>query len=335
VPSVTTGLVAVPNIPHLNAEPAAFGGNLKLILPPILGLLLLMPQAVFAQTDTNALPWWGWAFLLFLTSFLIGIFGVLAGIGGGVLFVPLVSSFFPFHIDFVRGAGLFIALSSALAAAPGLLKANLASIKLAFPAGLIASAFSLVGAMLGLWLSALNPGYIHGSLGLLIMIIVGIMFFSKRTDYPAVNPNDKWAAFFNIGGTYIEGTTGKQIQWTVHRTLPGLFSFSLVGLLAGMFGMGAGWANVPVLNLIMGAPVKVAVATSGFILSITDSAAWFYLNKGAVLPLVVVPSMVGIILGSRIGAKLLPKVEPGLIRMILMVVLLLAGLRSFVKAFGI
>ena len=46
---------------------------------------------------------------------------------------------FPFNIDFVRGAGLLVALAGALAAGPGLLKRNLASLRLAFPVAIIAS----------------------------------------------------------------------------------------------------------------------------------------------------------------------------------------------------
>ena len=34
---------------------------------------------------------------------MLGVLAVMAGVGGGVLYVPLVSGFFPFHIDFVRG----------------------------------------------------------------------------------------------------------------------------------------------------------------------------------------------------------------------------------------
>jgi uncharacterized membrane protein YfcA len=86
----------------------------------------------------------------------------------------------------------------------------------------------------------------------------------------------------------------------------------------------------------MGAPVKVAVATSGLALSVTDStAAWIYLNKGAVLPMITVPSIVGIMIGARIGSKLLPIVKPALIRKIVIAVLFLAGVRSLMKAFGI
>ena len=41
----------------------------------------------------------------------LGVVAVPAGIGGGTLFVPIVGSFFPFHLDFVRGAGLLVALA--------------------------------------------------------------------------------------------------------------------------------------------------------------------------------------------------------------------------------
>ncbi|MBT4201401.1 MAG: sulfite exporter TauE/SafE family protein, partial [Desulfobacula sp.] len=51
-------------------------------------------------------PWWFWPLVLFFFCFVLGILAVMAGVGGGVLYVPLVSGFFPFHIDFVRGVGL-------------------------------------------------------------------------------------------------------------------------------------------------------------------------------------------------------------------------------------
>jgi uncharacterized membrane protein YfcA len=45
---------------------------------------------------------------------------------------------------------------------------------------------------------------------------------------------------------------------------PGLVLFLGIGVLAGMFGIGAGWANVPALNLLMGAPLKVSAGTSAW-----------------------------------------------------------------------
>ncbi|HHZ77403.1 MAG TPA: sulfite exporter TauE/SafE family protein [Candidatus Lambdaproteobacteria bacterium] len=298
---------------------------------------LLSPSILLAgSTAEFDMPWWGWPTILFFTTFFIGVFGVMAGIGGGVLFVPLASSFFPFHIDFVRGTGLFIALGSSLAAAPHLLEKNLASLKLALPSALVASTFAIVGAFLGLWLSALNPAYIQGSLGVTIIVIVFIMLFAKNSEHPDVTHGNYLTELFQINGIYTEETTGKEVRWTVHKTTRGMLGFVIVGLLAGIFGLGAGWANVAILNLIMGAPVKIAVATSSFALSITDStAAWIYMNKGAVLPILTVPSMVGIMLGAKIGSKLLPKVKPSVIRNMVIGVLFFAGVRSLMKAFGI
>ena len=298
---------------------------------------LLSPSILLAgSTAEFDMPWWGWPTILFFTTFFIGVFGVMAGIGGGVLFVPLASSFFPFHIDFVRGTGLFIALGSSLAAAPHLLEKNLASLKLALPSALVASTFAIVGAFLGLWLSALNPAYIQGSLGVTIIVIVFIMLFAKNSEHPDVTHGNYLTELFQINGIYTEETTGKEVRWTVHKTTRGMLGFVIVGLLAGIFGLGAGWANVAILNLIMGAPVKIAVATSSFALSITDStAAWIYMNKGAVLPILTVPSMVGIMLGAKIGSKLLPKVKPTVIRNMVIGVLFFAGVRSLMKAFGI
>jgi len=107
-------------------------------------------------------------------------------------------------------------------------------------------------------------------------------------------------------------------------------------VMAGMFGLGAGLANVPVLNLMMGAPLKVSVATSKFLLSVTDtSAAWIYVNNGAVIPMIVVPSIIGIMLGSMVGVRILTKVKPASVRYIVIVMLLFAGSRALLKGLGI
>ncbi len=86
----------------------------------------------------------------------------------------------------------------------------------------------------------------------------------------------------------------------------------------------------------MGAPLKLAVGSSGLLLSVVDtSAAWIYLNRGAVLPIVVAPSIIGVMLGAKVGARLLRRARPVLVRRIVIALLLLAGGRALLKAFGV
>ncbi len=290
-------------------------------------------QMAQATGNTSGLPWWAWPAILVVFCFVLGIIAVLAGVGGGVLFVPLVSGFFPFHLDFVRGAGLLVALAGALAAGPGLLKRNLASLRLALPVALIASSCAIVGAFLGL---ALPANVIQICLGGTIMFIAILLLTSKNTARPVVTKQDALGLALGIQGAYIEPATGEVVEWKTHRTLPGLLLFIIIGIMAGMFGLGAGWANVPVLNLLMGAPLKVAVGTSKFLLSITDtSAAWVYLNQGCVIPLMAIPSIVGLMAGSFVGVRLLAKAKPAFIRYMVIGVLLFSGGKALLKGLGI
>ncbi|MEJ2223888.1 MAG: sulfite exporter TauE/SafE family protein [Syntrophobacterales bacterium] len=283
--------------------------------------------------QASSLPWWAWVLILFVLTFVLGIVAVLGGVGGGVLFVPIVSGFFPFHLDFVRCAGLLVALSGALSAGPGLLRAGMADLRLALPTALIASTASIIGALMGL---ALPTYIIQISLGVTILGIVAIMILAKKSEYPEVREMDGLAQMLGIHGIYTDISTREEVHWKVHRTPLSLGFFVIIGIMAGMFGLGAGWANVPVLNLLMGAPLKVSVATSKFLLSITDtSAAWIYINSGAMLPLIVVPSLIGIMLGSWVGVPILARTKPAIIRYIVIILLLFAGLRAFLKGLGI
>ena len=288
--------------------------------------------AVANSAGSSTLPWWVWPLALFVATFLIGIVSSLAGIGGSTLFVPIVSSFFPFNFDFIRGTGLFVALACSLSAGPKLLKANMASLRLVIPLALLASSSSILGAYIGL---SMPQGILKILLGVLIVAIALVFVFSKNSEIPKVGRPDSLARYFNIGGTYYESSSGKDIPWTVWRFPQGLILFCLIGIIAGMFGIGAGWANVPVLNLLLGTPLKIAVGTSMSLLAITDtSAAWIYLNQGAVLAIITIPSVLGIMVGSRVGVKILNVTKPKSIRYIVILMLLFAGIKSLLDGLG-
>jgi uncharacterized membrane protein YfcA len=306
-----------------------------LVVVALVAMVLASEPAIAesAAPTASALPLWAWVLLLFVVTFLLGVVAVVAGVGGGVLFVPIVSSLFPFHLDFVRGTGLLIALAGALAAGPTLLRGGMANLQLAMPPALTASAAAIVGAMIGL---ILPDRIVQLALGTTILGVVGLMAIARKSDNPEVPTADALSATLRMHGVYHDPFSGRDIEWKVHRTPQGLALFVLIGVLGGMFGIGAGWANVPALNLVMGVPLKVSIGTSSVILSIANSAAaWVYLNHGAMLAIIAVPSMLGMMLGSTIGVGLLSRTNVAVIRKVVIVLLLLAGVRALLKGLGV
>src|SRR5262247_448982 len=124
----------------------------RALLLAIFALATIAPATVWAA-EASAAPWWVWPIALFTVTFLLGIVAVLAGVGGGVLFVPIVGGFFPFHLDFVRGAGL--------------------------PLALFGSTTAIFGALAGL---ALPTAVVEIALGMLILVIAAVMWRARNAD---------------------------------------------------------------------------------------------------------------------------------------------------------
>jgi len=282
--------------------------------------------------DTAALAWWIWPIALFFTCFALGVIAVIAGVGGGVLFVPIVGSFFPFHLDFVRGAGVLLALAAAMAAAPRLLRDGLASLRLAIPVSLAGSIFSILGALASF---AVPARALETALGALILLIAALMTFSPAAAGSA-SASDRLAVALGLRGAYVEPATGEYTPWQANRTLAGIFAFAAIGFVGGLFGLGAGWANVPAFNLLMGVPLKLAAGTSGIVISVVNApAAWVYFLEGAMLPVIAAPSLLGVMLGARAGARLFRAMPAARVRLVVIVLLLFAGGRVLLKGLAL
>ena len=185
----------------------------------LLAAVLLAAPACAAgsvPTGPEVSPWWVCPLILFAVTFVIGVLAVLSGVGGGVLYVPMVSSFFPIHLDFVRAAGLFVALSAALSAGPGLLRANLASLRLALPIGLITSLCAILGAVIGL---SLPTRIVQIGLGATILGICGVMLAARKSEFPLVPRADKLSHAL-AESTAFTGNKAAVALWTGKSTAP-------------------------------------------------------------------------------------------------------------------
>jgi uncharacterized membrane protein YfcA len=82
----------------------------------------------------------------------------------------------------------------------------------------------------------------------------------------------------------------------------------------------------------MGLPIKVSTTTSNFMIGVTAAAsAGVYLRRGYVDPALSMPVMLGVLAGSFIGARLLPKAKSQTLRRLFGSVMLLVALEMIYK----
>ena len=74
-------------------------------------------------------------------------------------------------------------------------------------------------------------------------------------------------------------------------------------------------------------PFKVATTTSNFMIGVTAAAsAGVYLNRGYIDPGLAMPVMLGVLVGSLAGARLLPRLQSRLLRLLFIMVIALLGI---------
>jgi hypothetical protein len=272
---------------------------------------------------------------VFFFSLVIGIIAPVSGVGGGVIFVPLLTAFSPLNVDYIRGAGVMVALASAMTSSPTAMRRGFTNLKLVLPLVAVSNITAFIGGNLGLYVSREFPEgkfYITLALGILLALILAVMIFTERIEFPEPKDPDPICKLFSMEGRCYEPSLDSEITYRASNTPVALIFFAGVGLVAGMFGLGAGWANVPVLNLVMLLPIRVAVATSMLIILLNTSiAAWVYMSKDAVLPAIAIPAILGMTLGSKIGAELTLRVKPRTIRGAVMLIMLIASATNIYK----
>ena len=291
-----------------------------------LALVAALPAGAWAAGAVGGAdaPVWLWPLGLFVFCLGLGVVAVVAGLGGGILYVPLVSAFFPVHLDFVRGAGLFVGLSSALGSGPELLRRDLASLRLAVPFALCSALGGVLGARGGL---AAPRDVVETLLGVTVLAVAILMARGGLRE--RCLEGGPVALALGMVGSYEDLSAGQQVAWEARHARYGLPIAFVIGLLGGLFGVGGGWAVVPTFSLLMGVPLKVAAATSGLEISLGNlGALTVYLRQGSILPSVVVPSVLGLMIGSALGARLLQRANAPLVRRVMVVVLMAAGARS-------
>jgi uncharacterized membrane protein YfcA len=124
-----------------------------------------------------------------------------------------------------------------------------------------------------------------------------------------------------LGGRLQEGEA--VYAYRVRRLPIGIFASLVAGAVSGLLGLGGGIVKVPILNTFCGVPIRVATATSAFMIGVTASASVFiyYFRGDLSLPLTAAVA-VGALPASLLGARLSHRVEARSLKLLMTIVLL-------------
>ncbi len=269
----------------------------------------------------------------FLFSTLIAIVAVVAGIGGGVLFTPVMLAFTSIDTLLIRATGLVVAMFSGLISTGPFMRQGLSEVKIVFycsipiVVGATAGAFSAIkmAAVMG----AAGDAIVRLALGgILVFIATMFILGGSKTEYPQPKKIDPLSKKLGLRSAYWEDSLGKVVEYQATHSVLGFLLFFVVGFTGGFFGLGGGWAVVPVLNLVMAVPLKVSAACSGVLLAMGNAAAiWPYIMTGALIAVMAIPWMLGQVVGGILGAYILVAVKAGFVRNILIVILFLTSFK--------
>lgn len=158
--------------------------------------------------------------------------------------------------------------------------------------GAIFGVLGVLGSFLGARLAVGIPSeWLLSAFALLMLFVAAMMWRRQRRTKPAEPAPSEGAV----------------------RPLRLVLAATGVGLLTGLFGVGGGFAVVPALVLVLGLSMPVAVGTSLLVIALNSATALaFRLGNGVELDWAVIGgftvfAVVGSLLGSRITARLSPR----------------------------
>jgi uncharacterized membrane protein YfcA len=237
--------------------------------------------------------------LALLAALGAGVFGSLAGVGGGIIVVPLLSVGLGVPLHNAIAVSLLGVIAVSTTASANYLAAGIVSRRI----GLTLLVATTLGGICGGFVAGLVDARVLAALFGVVLIGVALQMLVARE--PVEPDTVEGLGPLEFDATYVEPRTGDEVAYRVRNLGLGSLVSVFAGIVSGLLGVGGGIINVPTMNSLMGVPIRVATTTSTYMLGATAVAsAVLYFSRGEVLPGLAGAVVVGSVLGARIGARL-------------------------------
>lgn len=268
-------------------------------------------------------------FILLFGSLVAGFLGALSGLGGGIVIVPLLVLGLNVDIHYAIGSSVIAVIATSTASSCAYVKEGYANVRI----GILLETATTVGAIFGITIASKLEAPLLGLFFGAFLFYCAVSAFCKTHVSARDFSLDPLSTTLRVNGFYPtrEGLKG----YSVHHIPFGYLIMLLAGGLSGMLGIGSGALKVVALDQVMGLPFKVSTTTSNFMIGVTAAAsAGTCLRLGYIDPILTMPIVLGVVLGSLIGARLFSDIRTGLLRQLFAYLLIVIALQMIWQAFS-
>ncbi len=208
--------------------------------------------------------------------------GSMLGVGGGILLVPLLTLFLDVPVKSAIGTSLVCVVVTSSASQIVYVARGFTNSRL----GMTLEVATTLGALAGGITAILVSGRaIYGVFAAVLLYV--LITHGAQAAAAAARSTPRSA----LAGSFTDPDTGEEVAYGVGH-LPGGLALSFVaGNVSGLLGVGGGAIKVPVMNLLMGVPLRAAIATSNLMIGVTAATgALIFFGRGLVEPRYAVPS---------------------------------------------
>jgi uncharacterized protein len=262
--------------------------------------------------------------VLFGGGLAAGLLGAVLGLGGGILIVPFLTIVMGDSITLAIGTSLVAVVASSTGAAAHNVRTGRADVRL----GLTLEVATAIGAAAGGVLAGLIAEEVLAGLFAALMAYTALSLLRN-----ALLPAHAEPDATEVDPTAPDGDHAP--AYRRHRLPLALAVSASAGVASSLLGVGGGIIKVPLLRLLMGAPMHIAAATSNFMIGVTAAAgAYAYLFRGDIAPVTAGPVVLGAMAGATVGARVSPYLRAAWLTILLAVVTGWASIEMGLRAIG-
>ena len=274
--------------------------------------------------------------ILFLFSIAAGLVGALLGLGGGIFLVPVMIVLFGVDAQTAIIVSLVGVIATSSGSAASYVLEGFSDLRVAMFLEVATVIGAIGGAVVSVTLLSGRSQILTLFFVPVVLLSAFLMYRSRATDVRKDPAPDAWADRLMLHGRYYSILRSVWVDYRVTGTKPGLVVSAMAGAVSSLLGIGGGVFYVPGMNTLMNIPVRVATATSNFMIGVTATAgALVYLFTGHLAVGLVAPVLPGVLLGSLVGARLHRTVQASTIKGLLVPILGLAAVVMLLRGLGV